>query len=53
MYRLASRRRQGVDRDAVGKLWDPVENGLRDLAVQLCRASAGASRVRGGRSKLS
>lgn len=34
MYRLASPP-AGVDRDVVDKLWDPVENGLRDLAVRL------------------
>ena len=34
MYRLASPP-AGVDRDVVDRLWDPVENGLRDLAVQL------------------
>jgi hypothetical protein len=30
MYRLASAP-AGADRDVVDKLWDPVENGLRDL----------------------
>ncbi len=34
MYRLASPP-AGVDRDVVDRLWDPVENGLRDLAVRL------------------
>jgi len=34
MYRLASPP-AGVDRDMVDKLWDPVENGLRDLAARL------------------
>ena len=34
MYRLASPP-PGVDRDVVDKLWDPVENGLRDLAARL------------------
>jgi hypothetical protein len=34
MYRLGSPP-AGVDRDAVDKLWDPVENGLRDLTVRL------------------
>ena len=34
MYRLASPP-AGADRDVVDKLWDPVENGLRDLAARL------------------
>ena len=34
MYRLASPP-AGVDRDAVDKLWDPVETGLGDLAAGL------------------
>ncbi len=34
MYRLASPP-AGVDRDVVDRLWDPVEDGLRDLAVRL------------------
>jgi hypothetical protein len=34
MYRLASPP-PDVDRDAVDKLWDPVETGLRDLAARL------------------
>jgi hypothetical protein len=38
MYRLASPP-CGVDRDAVDKLWDPVETGLRDLAARLAARS--------------
>jgi Protein of unknown function (DUF4238) len=34
MYRLASPP-PGVDRDVVDKLWDPVENALRDLIARL------------------
>jgi len=34
MYRLAAPP-TGVDRDAVDRLWNPVENGLRDLAARL------------------
>lgn len=34
MYRLASPP-AGLDPDVVDKLWDPVENGLRDLAGRL------------------
>ena len=34
MYRLAAPP-AGVDRDVVDKLWDPVENGLRDLVARL------------------
>jgi len=34
MYRLAAPP-AGVDRDAVDRLWNPVENGLRDLAARL------------------
>lgn len=34
MYRLASPP-AGVDPDVVDRLWDPVETGLRDLAVRL------------------
>jgi hypothetical protein len=34
MYRLAAPP-AGVDRDVVEKLWDPVENGLRDLVARL------------------
>jgi hypothetical protein len=34
MYRLAAPP-PGIDRDVVDKLWDPVENKLRDLVVRL------------------
>ena len=34
MYRLASPP-AGVDRDVVDKMWDPVENVLRDLVARL------------------
>jgi hypothetical protein len=34
MYRLAAPP-PGVDRDIVDNLWDPVENGLRDLVGRL------------------
>jgi hypothetical protein len=34
MYRLAAPP-AGVDRDVVDKLWDPVENALRDLVARL------------------
>lgn len=34
MYRLANPP-VGVDRDVVDKMWDPVENSLRDLTGRL------------------
>jgi hypothetical protein len=58
MYRLASPP-SGVDRDAVDRLWDPVETGLRDLAAPArCPAPAApgrrtAVRLRGDRWRAS
>jgi hypothetical protein len=56
MYRLAAPP-VGVDRDAVDKLWDPVESSLRDLVARLrgpAPAAGGresAVRLRGDRRR--